>query len=210
MARSRPLLALLAAVALFAGASAALPWPSFPSWESARLSRLPSLKAWAAKKDCKTVFNIIESRDDLGILTKAVNAADLDDTLDDPKAVLTVFAPTDDAFEALLERLNMDLDTLLSNKALLVRVLDYHVAPGAALKEEDLQDGQKIATMARMPPLIGPRENVTVRIGADESIIIDGLGSDARVIETDIVACASVVHVVDTVLLPDPLPGEKE
>jgi uncharacterized surface protein with fasciclin (FAS1) repeats len=30
------------------------------------------------------------------------------------------------------------------------------------------------------------------------------------VIETDIVACASVVHVVDTVLLPDPLPGAKE
>jgi len=180
MARSRPLLALFAAVALLAGVSAALPWPrSFPSWESARLSRLPSLKAWAAKKDCKTVFNIIESRDHLSILTKAVKAADLDDTLDDPKAVLTVFAPTDEAFEALLERLNMDLDALLSNKALLVRVLDYHVAPGAALKEEDLQDGQKIATMARMPPLIGPRENVTVRIGADESIIIDGLGSDA-------------------------------
>jgi len=64
--------------------------------------------------------------------------------------------------------------------------------------------------MARMPPLIGPRENVTVRIGADESIIIDGLGSDAKVIETDIVVCASVVHVVDTVLLPDPLPGAKE
>ena len=163
MARSRPLLALVAAVALFAGASAALPWPS----------------SWASKKDCKTVFNIIESRDELSILTKAVKAADLDDTLDDPKTVLTVFAPTDEAFEALLERLNMDLDTLLSNKALLVRVLDYHVAPGSALKEEDLQDGQKIATMARMPPLIGPRENVTVRIGADDSIIIDGLGSDA-------------------------------
>ena len=136
-----------------------------------------------------------------------MKAADLDDTLDDPKAVLTVFAPTDDAFHALLERLNMDLDTLLSTKSLLVRVLDYHIAPGAALKEEDLEDGQKIATMARMPPLIGPRENVTIRIGADESIIIDGLGSDAKVIETDIIACASVVHIVDTVLLPDPLPG---
>jgi hypothetical protein len=56
--------------------------------------------------------------------------------------------------------------------------------------------------MARMPPLVGPRENVTVRQGADGSIIIDGLGSDAKVLETDIVACASVVHVIDTVLLP--------
>ena len=140
-----------------------------------------------------------------------------------------MFAPTDKAFHALLERLNMDLDALLSSKALLVRVLDYHVAPGAALKEEDLHDGQKLATLARMPPLIGPRENLEVRcfrcgsslllrrahlltrpqvrMGADESIIIDGLGSDAKVLETDIVACASVVHIVDTVLLPDPLPG---
>jgi hypothetical protein len=49
-----------------------------------------------------------------------------------------------------------------------------------------------------MPPLVGPRENVTVRIGADDSIVLDGLGSDAKVIETDIVACASVVHIIDT------------
>lgn len=145
----------------------------------------------------------------MSILTKAVKAADLDDTLDEPKSVLTVFAPTDKAFEALLDRLKMDLDTLLSNKILLVRVLDYHIAPGAALKEDDLEDGMKIATLARMPPLIGPRLNVTVRFGADDSIIIDGLGSDAKVLETDIVACSSVIHVVDTVLLPDPLPNQE-
>jgi uncharacterized surface protein with fasciclin (FAS1) repeats len=60
--------------------------------------------------------------------------------------------------------------------------------------------------MARMPPLVGPRENVTIRVGADESIIIDGLGSDAKVVETDVVACATVVHIIDTVLLPDKLP----
>ena len=57
MARSRPLLALLAAVAVLAGAADALAWPNL-SWESARLSRLPALKAWATKKDCKTVFNV--------------------------------------------------------------------------------------------------------------------------------------------------------
>ena len=99
--------------------------------------------------------------------------------------------------------------------------------------------------MARMPPLVGPRENVTVRIGADDSIIIDGLGSDAKgagcqpwqllfichaactasvglhigasyaslawpglaVVEADIVACASVIHIVSSVLLPDKIPG---
>ena len=61
--------------------------------------------------------------------------------------------------------------------------------------------------MARMPPLVGPRENVTVRMGADDSIVIDGLGSDAKVVEADIVACASVIHIVDEVLLPDKLPG---
>jgi hypothetical protein len=61
MARSRPLLAFVAAVALFAGASQALPWPADGlSWKCASLSRLPSLKAWATstKKDCKTVFNV--------------------------------------------------------------------------------------------------------------------------------------------------------
>ena len=61
--------------------------------------------------------------------------------------------------------------------------------------------------MARMPPLVGPRENVTVRMGADDSIVIDGLGSDAKVVETDVVACAAVIHIIDTVLLPDKIPG---
>ena len=58
MARSRPLLALFAAVALLAGASEALPWPSAFSLRSATLARLPALKSWAATKDCKTVFNV--------------------------------------------------------------------------------------------------------------------------------------------------------
>jgi uncharacterized surface protein with fasciclin (FAS1) repeats len=83
---------------------------------------------------------VLESRDDLSILTAAVKAAGLDDTLDDPKAVLTVFAPVDKgaaawrggvacarcvcltrraraAFEELLERLKMTKEQLLSNKA---------------------------------------------------------------------------------------------
>ena len=111
------------------------------------------------------------------------------------------------AFAQLLGRLKMTKEQLLDNRVLLVRVLDYHIVPGVAAKADDLSDGQKLATMARMPPLVGPRENVTVRFGADESIVIDGLGSDAKVLETDVTACAAVVHVVDTVLLPDKIPG---
>jgi hypothetical protein len=86
---------------------------------------------------------VLEERDDLSILAAAVKAAGLDDTLDDEKAVLTVFAPVDDgprcamfctamwflsylcahaAFVELLDRLKMTKEQLLENKA---RVLSF-------------------------------------------------------------------------------------
>src|SRR6476659_5622653 len=64
-------------------------------------------------------------------LAKALEAADLVDTLQGP-GPFTVFAPTDEAFAKLPAG---TLDTLLkpATKAMLVRVLTYHVVPGKVM-----------------------------------------------------------------------------
>lgn len=150
--------------------------------------------------------------------------------------MFTLFAPDDEAFEDLLKRLKMTEEELLAKPFLLTRVLNYHIIGGQVIEEGDMDDGVQLETevsactlcdasgaerrhfahsglqtkQARFPPIIGKRMKVTVRRGADDSIVLDGNGSDARVVETDRQACAAIVHVIDTVLLPDKLPVATE
>ena len=63
------------------------------------------------------------------ILVEAVQAAGLAETLSAPSP-MTVFAPTNDAFAALLTELGVSKAQLLANKTLLTAVLKYHVVAG--------------------------------------------------------------------------------
>jgi uncharacterized surface protein with fasciclin (FAS1) repeats len=87
---------------------------------------------------------------------------------------------------------------------LLTTVLKYHVVPGAALRASALSNDQRLVT------LLGP--NVTVRLAVSgggvnqtTTVRIIGVSSTATVVQADVVACRSIVHVIDTVLLPQPL-----
>ena len=133
-----------------------------------------------------TVFDIIDGSDDHTILTTAVMEADLVGALSDPDAELTVFAPTDDAFDALPDGA---LEDLLSDpEGALTEVLLYHVA-GSTVLSTDLEDGMTITTLQG--------EEVTVSIMNGNVMI-----NDALVITADLTADNGVVHVIDAVLLP--------
>ena len=122
--------------------------------------------------DCDTALDIIEEDQDLSILLKAVKATGFDDLLDDTNAVLTLFAPDDQAFQDLLKRFKMTEEELLNKPFLLSRILEYHIV------------GDELETEARFPPIIGKRMKLTVREGADGGIVLDAIGSNARVVET--------------------------
>jgi uncharacterized surface protein with fasciclin (FAS1) repeats len=129
------------------------------------------------------------------VLLAAVLAADegIVAALSDPEAELTVFAPTDEAFVALLEALETDAETLLANTELLNSVLLYHVVEGAVMAETVMTlDGEEV------PTLLG--EDATLAI----SITDDGvmLNDSVMVIATDIEADNGVIHVIDAVLVP--------
>lgn len=125
------------------------------------------------------------------ILVDAVVAAGLVDTLSGP-GPFTVFAPTDDAFAALLAELNVTKDELLADTALLTQVLTYHVVPGRVLKA-DVPVGTPITTV----------QGETFTVGATLAIT-DQRDRTSDITATDVLASNGVIHVIDTVILPAP------
>jgi transforming growth factor-beta-induced protein len=103
----------------------------------------------------------------------------------------TVFAPTNDAFTALLGVIGQ---SSLSDipESVIERLLKYHVISGAGLMSTDLSDGQMAAT------ILSADDKITVGI-AGSSVTING----AAVSLPDVKATNGIVHVVDAVLVPE-------
>lgn len=120
-------------------------------------------------------------------LVAAVQAADLESTLRSA-GPFTVFAPTDDAFDALPEGTVEDL-LKPENKATLTGILTYHAVAGEVLAAD-------VVTL----------DSATTVNGADISVeVVDGeviLNGNVKVITTDIQASNGVIHVINGVLLP--------
>jgi transforming growth factor-beta-induced protein len=119
-------------------------------------------------------------------LAEALTAANLVDALqgDGP---FTVFAPTDDAFDAFEEANPGVLASLTTQR--LTEILTYHVLGGAAVTSSDLRDGLAAETLAGAPVLID--------LSGDDPKI-----NDATITTADIEASNGVIHVIDAILLP--------
>ncbi len=117
-------------------------------------------------------------------LVKAVQAAGLVDTLKGP-GPFTVFAPTDAAFAKLPAG---TLDALLKDKKKLAQILTYHVVPGKVMAA-DVKPGE-VKTVEG--------QNLTVSVQGGNVMV-----NDANVTKTDIAASNGVIHVIDSVVLPN-------
>jgi len=138
------------------------------------------------------VVELAQATPSLSILVEAVGAADLAGALSGPGPI-TVFAPTNDAFAALLDELQLTKAQLLANRPLLEAVLGYHVLSGRVSKAQ-VPAGKAITTSQ------GGIFKVDA-VGAD-LVITDGRNRTARIISTDLAASNGVVHVIDRVILP--------
>jgi len=161
-------------------------------------SSLPAPEEPIAEPPAPELGSIVDVAREAGsfsTLLTALEAAGLDATLADEDADFTVFAPTDEAFEALPEG---TLDTLLADTDLLTDVLLYHVITDSVLGSDTaLSLAGTTTTMANEAKLA-----ITVRGDAlylNESLVID----------TDIEASNGVIHVIDAVLTPTVI-GEPE
>ena len=127
----------------------------------------------------------------LSTLVTAVQAAGLVETLQG-EGPFTVFAPTNAAFEKLPEGTLNDL-LLPENKEQLASLLQYHVVAGA-VKSSDLQNGQVITTLNG--------GTLTVEMMDGMVYLVDATGGRAQVITPDVMTSNGVVHLIDTVVMP--------
>ncbi|GAM78414.1 transforming growth factor-beta induced protein IG-H3 precursor [Vibrio ishigakensis] len=137
--------------------------------------------------------NIVETAVNDGrftVLVQALMTANLDGALADENATYTVFAPTDDAFTALLAELNIDAATLLANPDL-GDILLNHVVSGAVDSITAMSlNGNSATTLAMKEVAIAiDEETDTLTVGGSTVII------------TDIYTTNGVIHVIDAVII---------
>lgn len=101
----------------------------------------------------------------------------------------TVFAPTDAAFMDLLDELGVTAEQLLSDQALVSRVLRYHIV------REELDSTEVLAS-----------EQIRTAQGGwlwqSGGVLTDANGRTANIIDVDIQTSNGIIHVIDTVVLP--------
>jgi uncharacterized surface protein with fasciclin (FAS1) repeats len=131
-----------------------------------------------------TIVDVAAGNDDFSTLVAAVEAGGLVETLsgDGP---FTVFAPTNEAFDALPDGV---LDALLleENQDTLVSILTYHVVSGAVTSDQ-VTDGD-VATV----------EGQNITLSTENGVMVN----DATVVIADVEASNGVIHAIDAVLIP--------
>merc|ERR1719181_1865472 len=125
---------------------------------------------------------------DLSTLVAAIKAAGLENAFDDTSAKVTVFAPTDDAFNAALSALGLTAEDLLASP-LLGDILKYHVV-GEPYTADMLVDGISLPTL----------EGSSL-MGYDGTTIVAANGN-ATIAQSDVFTCQGIVQVIDAVMLP--------
>jgi transforming growth factor-beta-induced protein len=137
--------------------------------------------------DQETIVGVARDAGSFSTLLAALNAAGLTSALEG-EGPFTVFAPTDEAFAAIDPEVLADL---IADTELLTAVLTYHVAPG-------LLPSSSVVSLNSAPTLNGKQVSISVEGG---TVRVD----DATVIAVDIEASNGIIHVIDRVILPEPI-----
>ncbi len=141
-----------------------------------------------------SLADVVAGDDRFTTLLAAVEAAGLTDTLADPDAELTVFAPTNEAFEAALSALDLTAEELLAAPDL-DSILTYHVLPEVVMSADIIAAGTEAIVVDTVQ---GESLTITVTDSGD----VRFLDAGGTVIEADVMASNGVIHVIDVVLLP--------
>ncbi len=140
-----------------------------------------------ARAETKDIVDVAAGTGTHNTLVTAIKAADLVATLKG-KGPFTVFAPTDAAFAKLPDG---TLEDLLKpeNKARLTEILTYHVVPSKIMSGD-------IAGKKASPKTV---EGAALSVDATKGVKV----GEATVTAADVTASNGVIHVIDTVLMPN-------
>lgn len=153
----------------------------------------------AAMYPSKTIVANAMNSADHTTLVAAVKAAGLVDTLNS-KGPFTVFAPTNDAFAQLPAG---TVDTLLKpeNKAMLSKVLTYHVVAGKYDSKALAKLIKKGQGKARLKTVSGG--TLIAMMDGSNIVLRDEKGGTSTVTVGDVYQSNGVIHVVNSVLMPN-------
>ncbi|SMO75240.1 fasciclin domain-containing protein [Gracilimonas mengyeensis] len=132
-----------------------------------------------------TVVETAQESDNFTILVEALYDTELDAALSGP-GPFTVFAPTNDAFNALPSGL---LESLTNEQ--LAQVLQYHVLAGE-IAAGDLESSQAVQTLTE--------ETIYVTVSSEGEVMVN---NTAEVINPNIEASNGIIHAIDGVILPN-------
>lgn len=143
------------------------------------------------------VENAVNSKDHT-TLVAAVKAAGLVETLES-KGPFTVFAPTNEAFDALPAG---TVDNLLKpeNKQKLISILTYHVVPGKYSSRDLMRMAREHMGKATLKTVEG--ENLYITVKGKKLMVTDENGHTADITIADVNQSNGVIHVINGVLLP--------
>ena len=180
---------IVASAALTIGSSAAF----------AQMMKNDPMVGGAAMYPGKTIVANAMNSADHTTLVAAVQAAGLIDTLNG-KGPFTVFAPTNDAF-AQLPAGTVDMLLKPENKAMLTKVLTYHVVAGKWDAKALARLIKKGNGQARLKTVSGG--TLTAMMNGNNIIVRDEKGGTATVTIADVYQSNGVIHVVNAVLMPN-------
>jgi len=139
-----------------------------------------------------TVMSVVEDRADLSHLMGAVYEANLGEALSEA-GPLTLFAPSNRAFDAALNTLGVSAETFFLEQNNLLDILHYHVV-SQMIVPSDLSN----YTDTGLETIHGPNIIVGRRNG---ELVLNGSANILETIETD----NGVVHIIDAILLTNAL-----
>jgi uncharacterized surface protein with fasciclin (FAS1) repeats len=143
------------------------------------------------------VQNAANSKDHT-TLVAAVKAGGLVDTLSG-RGPFTVFAPTNAAFAKLPAG---TVETLVKpeNKAMLDKILTYHVVPGRITAQQIATMAARNRGTATLKTVEG--ENLRFMKSGRGWVVVDAKGDKSRITIANVMQSNGVIHVVDAVLMP--------
>jgi uncharacterized surface protein with fasciclin (FAS1) repeats len=188
-----------AALALVACSPAADEAPADTTTTAAPVSADPMVGGAAMSPNDTIVANAAKASN-LTTLVSAVQQADLAETLSGP-GPFTVFAPDNAAFE----KVPADTRTALmspAGKADLTKILTYHVVPGRLTAADIASQAQANGGTATLTTVQG--ETLKVAAGPNNTwVITDSKGGTSTITQADVAQSNGMVHVIDTVLMPN-------
>ncbi|KAL2641580.1 hypothetical protein R1flu_009167 [Riccia fluitans] len=151
-----------------------------------------------AQETCMTsLYDAVATTPELAQLKTVIDRTGLQETFSNKSSKLTFLAPNNTGFENLVSVLNRTMEDIISPNNKAASILMYHVILSPVFAK-DLQNGATVST------LLGKGYNLTVNTTSGVQFATPV--NSASVVTADIKVCDSVVHIIDTVLLPAALP----